>query len=46
MRTDTPPYVSEMVYYWFVLWVLIPFALLIQQRTAIDVQLAPLKMYE
>lgn len=46
MRTDTPPYVSEMVYYWFVLWILIPFALLIQQRTAIDVRLAPLKMYE
>ena len=46
MRTDTPSYVSEMVYYWFVLWILIPFALLIQQRTAIDVRLAPLKMYE
>ena len=46
MRTDTPSYVSEMIYYWVVLWVLIPFALLIQQRTAIDVRLAPLKLYD
>ena len=43
MRTDTPPHVSEMVYYWFVLWILIPFSLLIQQRTAVDVRLAPLR---
>ena len=46
MRTDTPSYVSEMVYYWFVLWILIPFALLIQQRTAVDAQLDSLKMYD
>ena len=46
MRTDTPPYVSEMVYYWFVLWILIPFALLIQQRTAIDARLESIKMYD
>ena len=46
MRTDTPPYVSEMVYFWFVLWILVPFALLIQQRTAIDVRLAPIKRIE
>ncbi|MEC8609176.1 MAG: hypothetical protein VXY42_01580 [Candidatus Thermoplasmatota archaeon] len=44
MRTDTPSYVSEMVYYWFVLWILIPFALLIQQRTAIDARLKSIKM--
>ena len=46
MRTDTPSYVSEMVYYWFVLWILIPFALLIQQRTAVDAQLDSIKMYD
>ena len=46
MRTDTPSYVSEMVYYWFVLWILIPFALLIQQRTAIDARLESIKMYD
>ena len=46
MRTDTPSYVSEMVYYWFVLWILIPFALLIQQRTAVDARLESIKMYD
>jgi len=46
MRTDTPSYVSEMVYYWFVLWILIPFALLIQQRTAVDARLDSIKMYD
>jgi hypothetical protein len=46
MRTDTPSYVFEMVYYWFVLWILIPFALLIQQRTAVDARLESIKMYD
>ena len=43
MRTETPPYVSEMVYFWLVLWVLVPLALLIQQRVAIDSRLGSLK---
>ena len=43
MRTETPPYISEMVYFWLALWVLAPLALLIQQRVAIDSQLGSLK---
>ena len=44
MRADTPSYVTEMMYYWFILWVVLPFALLIQQRTAIDARLAPISL--
>lgn len=43
MRTKTPSYVSEMVYFWLVLWVLVPLALLLQQRVAIDPLLGSLK---
>jgi hypothetical protein len=43
LRTETPPYVSEMVYFWLVLWVLLPLALVIQQRVAIDPRLGSLK---
>ena len=43
LRTETPPYVSEMAYFWLVLWVLMPLALLIQQRVAIDPHLGSLK---
>ena len=43
MRTETPPYVSEMMYFWFALWALVPLALLIQQRVAIDPRLGSLK---
>jgi len=43
MRTETPSYISEMVYFWLVLWVLVPLALLIQQRVAIDSRLGSLK---
>tara|TARA_Y100000287_G_scaffold113650_1_gene91325 strand:+ start:1416 stop:2348 length:933 start_codon:yes stop_codon:yes gene_type:complete len=43
MRTETPSYVSEMVYFWLVLWVLVPLALLLQQRVAIDPLLGSLK---
>ena len=46
MRTETPAFLSEFVYFWIVVWVLIPFALLIQQRVAIDSRLAPMKLYE
>ena len=46
LRTDIQPYISEMMYFWTFLWVLVPFALLIQQRVAIDSQLAPLKVHE
>lgn len=42
MRADTPSYVTEMMYYCFILWVVLPLALLIQQRTAIDARLAPI----
>ena len=43
MRTETPPYVSEMMYFWLALWALVPLALLIQQRVAIDPRLGSLK---
>ncbi|CAI8412783.1 MAG: Uncharacterised protein [Candidatus Poseidoniaceae archaeon] len=43
MRTETPSYISEMVYFWLALWVLVPLALLIQQRVAIDSRLGSLK---
>ena len=46
MRTETPKYVSEFVYYWIVLWVIVPFALLINQRVAIDPRLTSIKVYE
>ena len=46
MRTETPAFLSEFVYFWIVVWVLIPFALLIQQRVAIDSRLASMKLYE
>ncbi|MCH2645172.1 MAG: hypothetical protein MKZ54_07785 [Candidatus Poseidoniaceae archaeon] len=45
MRTETPAFLSEFVYFWIVVWVLIPFALLIQQRVAIDSRLASMKLY-
>ena len=45
MRTETPSYVSEMVYFWIALWVLIPIALLIQQRVAIDSRLSSMKLH-
>ncbi len=44
MRADTPSYVTEMMYYCFILWVVLPLALLIQQRTAIDARLAPINL--
>jgi len=44
MRTETPFYVLEMVYFWLVLWVFMPLALLIQQRVAIDPRLASMKL--
>ena len=44
MRTETPSYVSEMVYFWFVLWFFLPIALFIQQRVAIDPRLASMKL--
>ena len=46
MGTETPKYVSEFVYYWIVLWIIVPFALLIQQRVAIDPRLTSMKVYE
>ncbi len=46
MRTETPQYVSEMTYFWIVLWIIVPFVLLIQQRVAIDRRLGPIKVYE
>ena len=45
MRTETPSYVSEMVYFWFALWFFLPIALFIQQRVAIDPRLASMKMH-
>ena len=42
LRTETPQYVSEMVYFWLVLWVLVPLGLMIQQRVAIDSRLGSL----
>ena len=45
MRTETPSYVSEMVYFWFALWFLLPIALFIQQRVAIDPRLASMKLH-
>lgn len=44
MRTETPSYVSEMVYFWFALWFFFPIALFIQQRVAIDPRLASMKL--
>ena len=44
MRTETPSYVSEMVYFWFALWFFLPMALFIQQRVAIDPRLASMKL--
>mgnify|MGYP005682042791 CR=1 FL=1 len=44
LRTETPPYISEMVYFWLALWVFVPLALLIQQRVAIDPRLGSLKL--
>ena len=44
MRTETPSYVSEMVYFWFALWFFLPIALFIQQRVAIDPRLASMKL--
>jgi len=45
MKTDTPPYVSEMVYFWLALWVFMPIALMIQQRVAIDPRLSSMKLH-
>lgn len=44
MRTEPPSYVSEMVYFWFVLWFFLPIAIFIQQRVAIDPRLASMKI--
>jgi len=44
LRTETPPYVTEMVYFWLALWVFVPLAFLIQQRVAIDPRLGSLKL--
>ena len=46
VSTTTPEYLETTIYLWVVLWVLIPLALLIHQRTAIDASLAPLKFLE
>ena len=44
MRTETPNYLVQMIYYWFAIWVVLPFVLLIQQRVAIDFRLAPINV--
>ena len=44
MRTETPNYLVQMIYYWFAIWVILPFVLLIQQRVAIDSRLAPINV--
>ncbi len=44
MRTETPNYLVQMVYYWFAMWVVLPFVLLIQQRVAIDSRLAQINV--
>ena len=46
VSATTPEYLETTIYLWVVLWVLIPLALLIHQRTAIDASLAPLKFLE
>ena len=46
VSTTTPEYLETTIYLWVVLWVLIPLALLLHQRTAIDASLAPLKFLE
>ena len=46
VSATTPEYLETTIYLWVVLWVLIPLALLLHQRTAIDASLAPLKFLE
>ena len=46
VSTTTPEYLETTIYLWTVLWVMIPFVLLLHQRTAIDASLAPLKFLE
>ena len=46
VSTTTPDFLETTMYLWMALWVLIPFLLMIQQRVAIDSNLAPLKFLE
>ena len=46
VSTTTPDFLETTMYLWMALWVLIPFLLMIQQRIAIDSNLAPLKFLE
>jgi len=46
VSTTTPEFLETTMYVWMALWVLIPFLLMIQQRVAIDSNLAPLKFLE
>jgi hypothetical protein len=43
VSTTTPEFLETTMYVWMALWVMIPFLLMIQQRVAIDSNLAPLK---
>lgn len=46
VSTTTPEFLETTIYVWMALWVMIPFLLMIQQRVAIDSNLAPLKFLE
>jgi hypothetical protein len=46
VSTTTPDFLETTMYLWMALWVLIPFLLMVQQRIAIDSNLAPLKFLE
>lgn len=46
VSTTTPEFLETTMYVWMALWVMIPFLLMIQQRVAIDSNLAPLKFLE
>jgi len=46
VSTTTPEFLETTIYLWTVLWVLIPFLLMLHQRVAIDSSLAPLKFLE
>jgi len=46
VSTTTPEFLETTMYVWMALWVLIPFLLMIQQRVAIDSNLAPLRFLE
>ena len=46
VSTTPPDFLETTMYLWMALWVLIPFLLMVQQRIAIDSNLAPLKFLE